>query len=99
MLKGPDRLGWVLRSPADEGKVVVERLRHDSERPKILYRFSGATMTQLIQSKLPLHRAVLLREVEVEGPLLQTLKLTNVIEQFLREHPMDADSFTAVDSQ
>jgi hypothetical protein len=97
MLKGPDRLGWVLRSPEDSENIVVERLSPEAERPKVCFRFSGATMTQLIQSKLPLHRALLLREVEVEGPLLQALKLTNVIEQFLREHPMDADSFSPVE--
>lgn len=98
MLKGPDRLGWVLKSPPDNSSVSVERLHHDSERPKICFRFSGNTMTQLIQSKLPLHRALLLREVEVDGPLLQAMKLSNVIEQFLREHPVDADVFATVES-
>jgi hypothetical protein len=97
MLKGPDRLGWVLRSPSENGGVVVERLKPEGQRPQICFRFSGQTMTELIQSKLPLHRAFLLREVEVEGPLLQALKVTNVIEKFLKEHPMNAEAFTAVE--
>ncbi|HEY9772320.1 MAG TPA: hypothetical protein V6C81_00770 [Planktothrix sp.] len=98
MLKGPDRLGWVIKTANPDAKeVVVERLDPAGERPKICFRFTGTTMTQLIQSKLPLHRALLLREVEVEGPLLQALKMTNIIEQFLREHPMSAEQFAAVD--
>ncbi|HEY9712042.1 MAG TPA: hypothetical protein V6C72_01155, partial [Chroococcales cyanobacterium] len=99
LLKGPDRLGWMLKSPDENGSVMVQRLSPEAERPKICFRFSGSTMTQLIQSKLPLHRALLLREVEVDGPLLQALRITNVIEQFLREHPMDAESFAAVESE
>jgi hypothetical protein len=53
-------------------------------------------MTQLIQSKLPLHRALLLREVQVEGPLLQALKVTNIIEQFLKDHPIDAAELSSL---
>jgi hypothetical protein len=94
LLKGPDRLGWVLKSPNDNGNITVERLLPGMERPNICFRFTGATMTQLIQSKLPLHRALLLREVEVEGPLLQALKVANMIEQFLKDHPMDAETFS-----
>jgi hypothetical protein len=98
VLKGPDRLGWILKAPGGTVDAVVERLDPNGERPKICFRFTGTTMTQLIQSKLPLHRALLLREVEVEGPLFQALKVTQVIEQFLREHPMDAEHFAAVEA-
>ena len=93
VLKGPDRLGWILRSPSEAGGVIVEKLKPEDPGPDVCFRFSGKTMTQLIQCKLPLHRALLLREVEVEGSLLQALKLTNVVEQFLHDNPMDADSF------
>jgi hypothetical protein len=98
-LKGPDRLGWVVNAPGgDPKKFAVEKLDPAGERPKICFRLTGATFIQLIQCKLPLHRALLLREVEVEGPLLQALKVTNVIEQFLRDHPMHAEQFAAVSS-
>jgi len=53
-------------------------------------------MTLLIQSKLPLHRAVLLREVQVEGPLLQALKVTKIIEQFLKDHPIDSNELSTL---
>jgi hypothetical protein len=56
-------------------------------------------MTKLIQSKLPLHRALLMREVEVEGPLLDALRVTNVFEQFLKENPMSSIDFAEVDKR
>lgn len=97
VLKGRDRLGWVLKAPNGASSPIVERLHPTDERPRVCFRFTGNTMTQLIQSKLPLSRALLMREVEVEGPLLQALKVTNVIEQFLREHPLDANQFASVE--
>jgi len=93
MLKGADRLGWVLK--ASNGTAIVERLEPTSDRPSICFRFTGSTMTQLIQSRLSLHRALLLKEVEVEGPLLQALKVSNMIEKFLRQNPMDSTEFAA----
>ena len=87
VLKDSGGMGWVLKAP--NGKAVVERYERGSEKPKICFNFSGQTMTRLIQSKLPLHRALLLREVEVEGPLIDALRVTQVIDKFLREHPMN----------
>jgi len=87
-LKDSGGLAWVLKSP--NGKAVVERYERGSQKPRICFNFSGQTMTRLIQSKLPLHRALLLREVEVEGPLLDALRVTQAIDRFLKEHPMNA---------
>ncbi|MFX7825290.1 hypothetical protein ABTK20_23085, partial [Acinetobacter baumannii] len=69
-------MGWVLKTSSD-GNVEVEPY-NPNVKPTICFRFSGTTMTKLIQSKLPLHRALLMREVEVEGPLLDALRVTNV---------------------
>jgi hypothetical protein len=88
LLKDASGLGWVLKSP--NGKPVVERLEHGATKPKICFNFSGQTMVKLIESKLPLSRALLLREVEVEGPLLDALRVTQVMESFLKEHQMSA---------
>lgn len=87
LLKDSGGQGWILKSP--NGKAIVERYERGADKPKICFNFSGQTMTRLIQSKLPLHRALLLREVEVEGPLLDALRVTQVIDRFLREHPMN----------
>ena len=64
VLTGADRRGWILK--AASGNTVVERLDPAGEKPSICFRFSGSTMTRLIQSRLSLHRALLLKRVEVE---------------------------------
>jgi len=86
LLKDASGLGWVLNAP--NGKPVVERYERGTHKPRICFNFSGQTMARLIESKLPLSRALLLREVEVEGPLLDTLRVTQVLETFLKDHPM-----------
>lgn len=86
IIKDAEGLGWILR--ARKGKAVVERFDPEDERPRICFHLTSKTMSQMVQSKLPLHRALLLREVEVEGPLLHALKVANTIEQFLKEHPL-----------
>ncbi|HNB25259.1 MAG TPA: SCP2 sterol-binding domain-containing protein, partial [Candidatus Melainabacteria bacterium] len=86
IIKDADGLGWILR--ARKGKAVVERFDPEDERPRICFHLTSKTMSQMIQSKLPMHRALLLREIEVEGPLLHALKVANTIEQFLKEHPL-----------
>jgi hypothetical protein len=93
LLKESNGLGWVLKSP--NGKPVVERFERHSDKPRICFNFSGRTMAKLIESKLPLSRALLLREVEVEGPLLDALRVTQVLETFLKEFPMNAAEITA----
>jgi putative sterol carrier protein len=97
LLKGRHNLGWVLKTASD-GNVQVEAF-NPNVKPTICFRFSGTTMTKLIQSKLPLHRALLMREVEVEGPLLDALRVTNVFEQFLKENPMSSIDFAEVDKR
>ncbi|HEY9784689.1 MAG TPA: hypothetical protein V6D17_04740 [Candidatus Obscuribacterales bacterium] len=91
ILKDAESLGWILKSR--KGKAVVERFDPQDEKPRICFHLTAKTMTQLMQCKLPLHRALLLREVEVEGPLLQALRVANAIEQFLKEHPFDQKEF------
>lgn len=94
LLKGANGLGWVVT--ANNGAGQIERFNPSAPRPEICFHFTGRTMTQLIQSKIPLHRALLLREVQVEGPLLQAMKVTNIIEQFLKDHPIDANELSAL---
>ena len=95
LLKGRNSLGWVLQTAAN-GTTMVDGY-NPHVKPTICFRFTGTTMTKLIQSKLPLHRALLMREVEVDGPLLDALRVTNVFDQFLRENPMDSVDFAEVE--
>jgi hypothetical protein len=94
VLKDSGGTGWVLKSP--NGVAVVERYERTGEKPSICFNFSGQTMTRLIQSKLPLHRALLLREVDVEGPLLEALRVAQVIDKFLKQHPMNAEELSSL---
>ncbi len=94
ILKGRNGLGWVLKS--DNGLTVVEPYMAFHGKPSITFQFTGSTMTKLIQSKLPLHRALLMREVEVEGPLLDAMRVTNVFDRFLKDNPMASVDFAAV---
>jgi hypothetical protein len=94
LLKGANGVGWVIS--ASNGTGQIEKFDPNAPRPEICFHFTGRTMTQLIQSKLPLHRALLLREVQVEGPLLQALKITNIIEQFIKDHPIDSAQLSSL---
>ncbi len=95
VLKGRNGLGWVLKSAS--GNTVVEPYMAYHGKPSITFHFTGATMTKLIQSKLPLHRALLMREVEVEGPLLDAMRVSNVFDRFLKENPIASVDFAAVE--
>lgn len=46
------------------------------------------TLSKLVQNKMLLHRAVLMREVEAEGNLLKLWRLTSIIDKFLKENPL-----------
>jgi SCP-2 sterol transfer family len=81
-------LGWVLK--ASNGEPTVERIEQDSEKPRICFKFTGQTMAKLIESRLPLSRALLLREVEIDGPLFDALRVYQALERFLKEHPLNA---------
>ncbi len=94
IIKEASDLRWYLTRA--EGQTVVNRYEPSDERPAVCYKLSGKALVDLIQSKLPLHRALLLRAVEVEGPVLETLKVTNLVEKFLKEHPVNRDKLTSL---
>ncbi len=83
---------WLLK--LIEGQSVLERFEPSDERPQICFKLSGEALVNLIQSKVPLHRALLFRWVEVEGPVLDTLKVTNLVERFFKENPVQADQLS-----
>jgi len=85
-LKDADELGWILSTT--EGNLRVSRFGPHDSRPEISLYFTGETMMKLVQNKLPLHRALLLRDVEMQGPLLQSWKVSNVVERFFKDNPL-----------
>ncbi len=93
----PDPMGWILKNP--DGTIVIERYDPAGERPRVSFHFSMATISKIIQSRLGLHRAMLLRDVEVEGPILPTLKVAGILDKFLKEHPVEQERIEAIQSE
>lgn len=83
-------LSFVLKAPND--KLTVEELKPDVDHPRVSFHFSGETMTRLVQKRLSLPKALLTREVKMEGPLLDGLRVSNALGRFLNEHPYADDS-------
>lgn len=86
--------GWMIKVDED-GNPTVSRLdptttAQTDEKPDITFNFSGMALTRLIQHKMLLHRALLMREIDVEGNMLQVLKLSGTIDKFLRDNPLSA---------
>ncbi len=79
--------GWLLRSrPNGEAEVVP--FDPSLHKPDICFHFSGTTLSRLIQNKMQLQRAVIMREVEAQGNLFQLWRITSTIDKFLRENPV-----------
>lgn len=97
VLKDNPSLGWVLKSP--DGTHVLERYEPSKETPRISFKFSGQTLLRLIMKKLPLHRALLLREVEMQGPILPALKVANQLDKFLAEHPVEKERLSSLSAK
>jgi hypothetical protein len=94
VIKETSDLRWYLTR--DQGQTVLSRYELTDERPKVCFKLSGNALLNLIQSKIPLHRALLMRIVEVEGPIFETLKVTNLIERFWKENPVHADRLSSL---
>lgn len=94
IVKETSDLRWLLTR--DDGQTVLARYSPSDERPKVCFKLSGHALINLIQSKIPLHRALLMRIVEVEGPIFETLKVTNMIERFWKENPVKDDRLSSL---
>ncbi len=79
--------GWLLRSKGT-GETEVVPFDPTLHKPDICFHFSGTTLSRLIQNKMQLQRAVIMREVEAQGNLFQLWRITSTIDKFLRENPV-----------
>jgi hypothetical protein len=80
--------GWLLK--CHDGISEISPYDPSLDKPDICLHFSGMTLSKLVQNKMLLHRAVLMREVEAEGNLLKLWRLTSIIDKFLKENPLAA---------
>jgi len=97
-IKEASDLRWCLKR--EEGqKIVLTRHEPSDDLPDIRFKLTGKGLVSLIQSKIPLHRLLIMRLVEVEGPILETLKVTNLVERFWKENPVHADRLSSLQAE
>lgn len=83
-------LSFVLK--ALDGQPVVQQLDPASDHAKVSFRFSGETMARLVQNRLALLKGLFNGEVRMEGPLLDGLRISNVLTRFMQHNPFEPDS-------
>lgn len=91
-IKAAEPMDFVLK--AQEGHAVVEPLDPSQEKPRVIFKFSGETMTRLVQNKISLTRALFNGEVRLKGPLMEGLRVSNVLARFLQSHPWTRETET-----
>ena len=84
-LEGNEPVSWLLKYA--DGEILLSPLEPQENDAPVRFHFSGSTMSRLIKGQLSLHKALLLREVKVEGSFLDTLRVGNAIGRFLKNHP------------
>jgi SCP-2 sterol transfer family len=78
-------LEWVLK--AENGSAVVHRFDAEHPEPKVRFYFTPKGMSNLIERKVSLEKALVLREARVEGKPIEVLRACNFLKKFLKEHP------------
>lgn len=91
--KDSPELGWILKGPKknngkiSEDGVHVERYKETSTKPSVCFHLTGNTMTSIMRNQLPLHQALLFKQVEIEGPLVDSLRVSKFLSNFMKENP------------
>ncbi len=85
VIGGDEQISFVLK--AQSGQVLVQPFDPSIDRPSVCFRFSGGTLAKLVANKLSLAKALLTREVRMDGPLLDGLRVSNALSRFLETHP------------
>ncbi|MCA0314708.1 MAG: SCP2 sterol-binding domain-containing protein [Candidatus Melainabacteria bacterium] len=84
--------GWMLKvKPNSENEAMLTVIDPAFDRPDVCFHFSGMTLAGLIQKKIHLSRALLMKEVTVEGNMLQVFKIAGLIEKFLKDFPLSKE--------
>ena len=84
-INGTHDLSWVLT--ADENRAAVRRLDESAQAPRVKIHLDSKAMPRLIQSKLGFHEAMLRGQIRIEGRVMDTLRVGNVLSEFMRKHP------------
>ncbi len=87
------QLGWILKATKSNNgktcaqKLFVERYSETSAKPSVCFYLTGDTMTSIMQNRVPLHQALLFKQVQVEGALKDSLRVSKFLSNFMKEHP------------
>lgn len=87
---------WVLKST--DGTSIAEKAKvsEQAKKPSICFKLSVSTLLKLLEKKLPLHRALLFREVEVAGNPLKVVKVVRLVEKSFNENTLSKDQLENV---
>ncbi len=68
-------------------KIYIERYTETSAKPKVCFYVTGSTMASIMRNKLPLHQALLFKQIEVEGPLVDSVRVSKILSKFMKDYP------------
>lgn len=80
-------LDWTLR--AENGHAVMENTQDLSVSPKVRFYFTPSGFQRLVNRKVSLERALVMREARVEGSPIEILKACNFLKRFIKDHPYE----------
>lgn len=85
---------WILSS--EGGESYAHRAPVENKKPKVCFKLSGSTLFKLLEKKVPLHRALLLREVEVAGDPIKIVKVVRLLEKSFNENTLTKEKLEEV---
>jgi hypothetical protein len=83
-IEGEPEAVWLLKSV--DGQPRVEPSTAAEAKPRVRLVISRRSLMRVATGKTSLHRALLLREARIDGPILEAFKFTNGLTAFLKEH-------------
>jgi hypothetical protein len=84
-INGAHNLSWVLK--AEQNQAAVAPLDENADHPRVKIHLDSQSLPRLIQNKIGFHEALLRGQVRLEGRVVDTLRVGNVLSEFLRKHP------------
>lgn len=88
VIEGEPETVWLVKSV--DGRPQVEPPTASGPKPRVRLVLSRKSLMHLATGRISLHRALLLREARLDGPVLEAFKFANALACFLKEHPFVA---------
>lgn len=85
---------WILKCL--DGESIAQKISEEDKLPSICFKLSGPTLLKLLEKKVPFHRALLLREVEVVGNPIKIMKIVRLLEKSFNENTLSKERLEEV---